>query len=425
MVGFNLSVLNPKLRKSSGKDYGFLVDQLSISEKRLAGDGKLTKGDYRLLQDKAAEIRAFPGLNAKQRSTIDVKMADYDSRSRVQTIKEAGDIKRINRDLDEDNRTGLNRLASRPDLLIMARKDAVLAKMNRLDDVIEQLETAGDDSTVHMQEYTDAINEYTDLSNTITEMGEYSEGEPKSGSVFYLTTNDDGEITDVKVGRVGSKTGYIETNGVYGGLKVYGKVNRKEGGNNVFVLGGTRFSGADITTPDPSNPLGFKNNPLLSEKTVQTSGGITRGQKGTFDVIDPVSVRVQSKIPEGNYAEGADGFLYQNIGSGQYRKYTNADREKLGIRDNQVIQIPRVYEEDIGRNVVETIDGSQPFIPQAPATPMISEPQQIGPQRPTATAGRGRARTGGPTATSPATQGNIFQKTARAAGSFLGNLFGR
>lgn len=425
MAGFNVSFLNSKMRKSAGTDYGFLVDQLSIMEKQLAGDGKLTPGDYQLLNERAAEIRGFPGLTPDQRSNIDVKMADYSSRSKVESINTNKDFNRINGDLDNDRRTATLRVGNDPNLWVTANKDAMLAKLNRLDDVIEQLNMAGDDSSAHMSEYIDTLNKFTDMSNTLTEMDGYTGGEPTSSSVFFLTTNDAGEIVSSEVGRAGSQSGYVETNGVYGGLKVYGKVNKKEGGNNVFFFGGKRFSGADITTPDPNNRLGFRNNPLLSESSVSSSGGLSIGKKGTFDVVQPESVRVQANIPQGHYAEGGDGFLYQNTGNGQYKKFTNADRDALGITDNQVIKVPRVFEDNIARNVTETIDGSKAFIPpvapqQGPQLPATTPP----PAGQTLVPSGGRGRTGGPIDSSPPTSGNVFQRTTRAAGSFLGGLFG-
>lgn len=423
MAGYDVSFLNPKLRKMQSQDYGFLVDQLSIKEKQLAADGKLTPGDYKLLSEQAKQLRSHPGLTPEQRSNIDVKIATYDSNASTTKLSDSQDISRMDREYEDDLRTDTMLFANDPQRWLQVKSDALRAKLDRLSESIDTLDQAGDDTSKHISSFNETLNKYNDTLEALDAAKSYTEGEPNSGFVAYVTTNNDGEIVDMNVGRVGSQSGYVETNGVFGGMQVYGKINRKENGKNVFVMGGKSFSAADVTIPDPTNPLAFKSNPLLSEATTRKGGSVTIGQKGTFDVIDPVSVRPQAYIPEGQYAQGSNGFLYQRQADGSYKKFVNADKQKLGIQDNQIIKVPRSLEDSISRSVTETVDPSSMFSPPAPnvlpsgtATSTITATTT--PQ--SSILSRGRARTPSPTNNSPATQGNIFQRTIRGAASFLG-----
>lgn len=415
MPTFNFSGLT---KKSGGSSYGFLVDQLEILENKLSSDGKLSPGDYKLLKEKAQEIYSHPGLSASDRSNVMVKISKYESDSSKSSLKDLSDIDRTNRAAKDDIAKATMLLSNNPSLFLQAKEEVVKQKLANLAQSIENIDSAQGDSTAHLNEYSNTLQEYNDI---LEAQEAVQSKNPNSGQVAFLTTNSAGEITDVKIGRIGSQSGYAETNGLYGGLKVYGKVNKKENGKNVFIIGKERFIGSDLYEQDPAVPGSLKPARLLSEKTTQ---GRTRGLVNSQDVeIDLTQVRPQSAIRIGGWAEGGKGFLYQRLEDGSYRKYSNLSKDKLGISDNDIIRIPDSIEQGILPAVGETIDGSKPFT--APlTTSTVPMSAQSAPQAPTeAPAPTGTSRTPSPTERSPRDVRGYAQRAFSRAGNWLKSIF--
>lgn len=375
MATFDVSFLNPNLRKSSSaQDYGFLVDQLDIKQSTLESDGKLSPGDYDLLIEEAQKVYAHPGLTEAQRSNIDVKIARYTRDKEVNTTKDQNDIARLNREVQEDgSKIGL-RFSNDPQKFLEATAALQNAKIDQLAAAIDQLEMAGDDSSAHIIELNETLQAYNNTLSALDDVENYAGGAPASNYAAYVVTNSEGEVVDLKVDRVGAQGGYLETNGVYGGLPLYGKVNRKEYGKNVFVLGNQTFSANDVVVPGPDGTL--KPSVLIStaqQKNAQ--GGFSIAESG-YAPVDLAGVRPQSAVRTGGWIEGEKGFLYQKQADGSYIKYFNADKEQLGITDHDIIRVPRSMEQSILGSVAQTVDGSDPInLPQ----PTTLQPQSLAP----------------------------------------------
>ena len=431
MANFDVSFLNPKLRKSSSSDYGFLVDQLDIKQSQLESDGKLSPGDYDLLKEMAAKIYSHPGLSPAQRSNIEVKIANYDQKKKVDTLNSTNDISRLGREIKDDlSKIGL-RYANDPEKFLTAKSAALNAKIDSLSESINSLESAGDDTSNHMNELNATLSEYNDTLQALDDVkGSVGATAPKSDYAAYITTNSKGEITDLKIDRIGGVSGYNETNGLYGGLQVYGKVNRKDAsGNKVFQLGTQTFSASDVVIPNADGTM--KPSTLISsDKQKNAKGGITISQSG-YTPVDLTTVKPQSAIRDGGWVEGEKGFLYQKQQDGSYRKYVNSDKTKLGISDGDVLRVPRSFEQGIIKNVTETVDGSA--TPEAPVPmTMFSQPAGPTPAAPTEvqnfqqSQAKSTPNTGGaPTERAPQSSQGIAQKAMGAAKGFLGKLFGQ
>lgn len=456
MPRFNLAELKRSGTSSSSQDYGFLVDQLEIKENQLASDGNLSPGDYKLLASEAQKLYGHPGLTPAQRSNLQVKYSSYLKGGSVKAISEGNDISRLNREVEDDQATINLRFSNDPAKYLEAQADVQVAKINRLSESIDSLDAAGDDTTNHVNELNSTLAEYSDTLQALEDVNSYQPGQaPTSGYAAYVVTNSHGEVTSLKVKRVGSESGYIETNGVYGGLPLYGKVNHKEYGKNVFVLGGKQFSAADTVIPGPDGTM--KPTTLISTDMQKNGkGAYTVAQSGYTDV-DLGTVRPQSSVRAGAWIQGDKGFLYQMQEDGRYKKFVNADKEKLGIKDNDIIRMPKSFEQGILNNVSETVDGS--IAPITPQPDTLSGPanipspdagtdanQQTGfansrlgraamnaagvispliPAAANALGGKGRPNTGGaPTERAPSTAGGIANKAVSAVKGFFGNLFG-
>lgn len=358
-------------KKSSG-DYGFLVDQLDIRRNELESDGKLGPGDYDVLISEADKLYSHPGLTSAQRSKVLVKRSGFVSEKKVKTLNEKGDIDKLNREFEDDVRTNNMMFSSNPSVLLQANGYAMKMKIDNLATTIDSMDQAGADTSRHLAEYNASLSSYSDLLQAEDDVKKYKkDGKPFSNYVAYVTTNSDGEVVDVNIGKTGSKTGYVETNGLYGGLQIYGKVNRKEFGKNIFKLGNNTFSAADFSIPDPQNPGATRYNPLISSDQQKQFGAMTAGTIGVYKDIDLAGIRPQGTVRTGTWAEGEKGFLYQRQSNGNYKKWENASKESLGIKDNDIIKVPRIIEAGIIPYVEETIpsgsniDNKQNFINQS------------------------------------------------------------
>ncbi len=436
MPQFDVSFLNKGLRKSSSQDYGFLVDQLDIKQSQLESDGKLSPGDYDVLNGMAQKIYGHPGLTEAQRSNIQVKMAGYTKNKTVSTRNDVNDIGKLNREVQDDQRKNVMTFSNDPSKFLETQASVLSVKSGQLSDAIDQIESAGGDATNHYNELNQTLQDYRDTLSALDDVKKYDgSGNTKSDYAAYAVTNSDGQIVDMKIGKIGSQSGYAETNGVYGGLKLYGKINTKDNGQNVFKIGNDTYRGSDFVSIDPATGA-VRSSPLLSSKT---TGGKNFGATNNTGVnVDLAQVKPQQSIRDGGWIQGEKGFLYQRKPDGSYTKYVNADKTKLGITDGQILHVPRSFESGIIKDVTETVDST--------ATPALPVPTTVGPGTTTPQANlatttpaqtasvvapaasstpAGQPNTGGaPTARAAQDSGGIAGNIMNSVKGFFGNLFG-
>lgn len=395
-----------------------------MKENQLSADGKLSPGDYDLLTKMARDIYTHPGLSPADRSKIAVKISGYEKNKSVDSLKKQNDLTSLNNEVTDDFSKNVMLFGNNPTALLQANADTLRLKVDQLASSVDSLNQSGDDSSAHENEYVKTIQQYNDTLDALQTAKTYTGGAPKSDFAAYITTNSKGEISDVKVGRIGSQSGYAETNGVYGGLPIYGKINSKEGGKNIFKLGNNTFSAADYTIPDPQNPGATKANPLVADD-MKTGSGFQGAQAGQFKVIDPASLRTQTSLSPGEWAQGQSGFLYKRNDDGKYTKYANMDKSKLGISDSQVIKVPKSFESSIiSPNVSQTVDGAAPAALPPPVTGVTP---QTGPSLPPsgpAQVPAATSRTNAPVERSPQDASGVADQTQKSAGGFFQRLFG-
>jgi len=444
MANFNVSFLRPGAAKGSGggSGYGVLVDQLSILENQLKLDGKLAPGDYDVLIKASQNLASNPGLTNDQRSNIRVKISGYETAKSTGALTANNDIPRMNRDTEDDDRRLTKSFANDPATFLKGKLESARLKLNDLAEAADNLTGSEDDASAHLNEYNATLSDYKDLQQAYDDvLASTGKDKPSSNFSAYITTNSKGEIRDMKIGRAGQFTGYAETNGLYGGLKIYGKVNRKdEGGNNVFQLGDTSFSAPDYLQADPQNPSATRPQMLMSEEGFETSeGGRTRAQAGTYKVVDPKMLRTQQSVEIGGWARGIDGTLYKRNDSGKYTKYLNIDPSVLGVEEKNLLRVPSQDESDINAQSEKTIDASSDEIFN---TASLSLPGSMTPggfsteagpsvvpaatqQEQLSRVGTGRSNAVAPTDRAPSTSQGIVEKTKNAARSLLNYVRGR
>lgn len=441
MANFNFATLN-KSFKGAPSDYSVLINSLDIKQKQLEADGKLSPGDYDLLTQMAQGLYAHPGLTAANRSQIEVKIAGYKSDKSKNTIADNSNITRLNNESQDDNSQITMRFANDPKKFLQAKSASLAAKIDQLSQSIDTLEGAGSDASSQQNELTKTMADYQNMHEALADVEGYDgKSAPKSDYAAYAVTNSKGEIVDMKIDRVGGQSGYNETNGSYGGLPLYGKLNRKdESGNKVFKIGSQTFTAPDLVTP---NADGTMKPSVLFDSSAQKSakGGFSVAGSG-YTPVDLTRVRPQGAVPTGGWVKGAKGVLYQSQADGSYKKYVNYSPKDLNIADNDIIQVPSSMEAGIAKNAKITVDATKPamlplpdgaFAP-GPTTPDFSKgmPQpdmkaaisQMQAPASTTPAPVGRPATGAPTVQAPSTLGGIASGALNAAKGFFGSIFG-
>ncbi len=360
MAVLNVSFLNSKNRTSGSGDSGIMADKLQIFENELGKDGYLAPGDYDLLINTATKIRNTAGLSSAQRSNYDVKISSYIKAKELSSLQMSDDIEKMNRELDSEAAEDTFVVGNNPEEFLNGRVASLQAKLASLQETISRKENAGDDTTKYLNEYNDTLRQYSDKLGALKEMKNFDNTNPISGYVAYVTTNNSGEIVNIDYDKYGAKNGYAETNGMINGFQVYGKVNSKQDGNNIFLLGDKKFSAVDLLVADSANPGSFKPTKLVAD--AEKRGPITKGKAG-FINLDSANLRVQSYLPEDSWAEGVNGTLYHRRVDGGYTKYINAKKEDLNISNIPILKLPSRLEMNIGSNVSETVDGAETIIP--------------------------------------------------------------
>lgn len=403
MATFDLSGLS---RSGGGTGSGILADQLQILENSLAKDGNLSPGDYNLLIDTARKLATSPGLSAAQRSNYNVKVSQYEKDKSVAGLHNTSDIKRMNDSLQNEGAEDVINVGNNPSAFLAGRAASYVAKLNDLAEVIQLKDNSGADTEEYVNEYNQTIRDYQDVVAAQQAMQGWQQrgdsSQPIPGFAAYVTTNDRGEITDVKYGRYGGNSGYVETNGSINGFQVFGKVNAKQNGSNVFVLGDQRFSAPDVMQPDPTNPGSFKVQRLVAE-SMQTGDAFKQGKPGFLN-FDPNKLLTQSYIPRNSWFKSSDGTLYQRRDDGGYSKYLNFTPPDIDPKS--VFTVPKSVEQSILGRVDKTIDGSSDSLNPAANFVGPLNPNNMGPSIPVQSGGNTEL---GPTASPMGETFNPFQ----------------
>lgn len=413
-----------KLKGAGGgtQDYGFLVDQLEIRKNQLEADGNLSPGDYDLLTKMARQLYTNPGLTPAQRSNISVKISDYESQAKVKTIKDNGSVDRLNRDIKDTKMEAQSLTIGTPENFLRANAATEKIRVDKLQNEADRLDASFDDSSKVRDELDVARLDYLDALQALDDVQKKN---PKSNYAAYAVTNSYGEVVSMEVKKVGTVSGYIPTNGTYGGLPLYGKINRvNESGKNVFSIGGQNFiEGKDIVTgPDGVSTV----KKLTLEGSAKKGSNITVNV-GTTEVGLP-TLRSQNEVRRGGWAEGQNGTLYQRGEDGNYTKYVNQTKEQLGLKDGDAFRLSTTTEQSIAPYTMKTIDpvsdNVPPPMPPAPATSTAAIPTETTPAL--APASKGRPNTGGaPTERAPSDAQGLASRVTGGVKSFFGSLFGR
>lgn len=370
MGAFNFSAFAGASGGGGGSQYGVLSDQLTIKENQLAGDGKLSPGDYDLLIGMAQSAANSPGLSSSQRSNMLVKISGYKKGKNTNDIADAQDIGKLSRTFQNDMKKVSLLAGNSPQTFLQGKVAALESKMFTLQDAIQQQDAAGNDSSAAMAELLATNESWQDTQKAIqvSQAPAAQGGAPQGDFVAYIETGPDGKIRNIDIARAGSKTGYLQTNGILGGFPIAGKVNSQTSGGsgkNSFRLGDTTFSAPDVLRPSADGTM--KPSTLIAESQQQALGthGMTKATAGYFNV-DPASVKTQGTAQPGDWVQSG-GIFYKHNTDGTYEKYVGGDKQKLGIDDGQLLSnLPDEVIATINKRVTKTVDASQ-FTAPAPA----------------------------------------------------------
>jgi len=392
MAVFNVSFLNPKMRKRSGggAGVGILVDQLAILENDLGRDGYLAPGDYDLLVEQAQKAMLNPALTASQRSNFNVKISNYEKAKAVLEVEQKSDIPTILRDIKNERADDIMRAGNNPKDFLERRRDSYFFAIDILREEMERRENDGMDSSEYRNELIGLERSYNDIYGALGEVNK-NKGEMKGYAAYVDADPNTGEIIDIDYRKIDNRSGYIETNGMIGGFKVFGKPNTNIGDTEAFKLGEIDFldtvvkdDGQGEVTWLPSNKRKFWANGNEGGDTVEFMKSFEK-EEGVMDVKNPLIV--QSHIPPNSYRKGQNGSIYHRRKDGGYTKYINTTEDILGMKPGEIPEIPSMIEKSIGRYVDDVVPGSERIasdldIPSqnigfgTGGAPMSVEPQQ-------------------------------------------------
>ncbi len=345
---FNVSFASPTAKKSGGGGIksGILKDQLQIIEAQLESDGNLAPGDLKLLQDKAQEFYGYPGLTPSQRSDFQVAVERYKSKASQYELSDLQDIEALNSDVKEDQIVIAMEHGNDPQTFIEKQSTLQFSRVQQLAESITNREQSGADTTDHVLAYDEARIEYQNTLEAMQDIERAAADEQvESNYAAHIKTNSRGEIVDVDISPRGTQSGYAEVSGVtYGGLPVFGKP-RKEGETQIFNLGSNRFEAGNTFI------IGEDGNPVIGSDTLVSPNLGEDGYK-----INTDTVRTRPMMRNGEYARGQKGFYYKKNEDGTYTKYLNADPEKLGVQETEVLPIPKQFESSITPHITTTHD---------------------------------------------------------------------
>lgn len=386
MATFNVSFLNPSLRKKTGSTgVGILSDQLTILQSELSKDGYLSSGDYDLLITKAQEIRNSGSLTADQMSNFDVKIANFQALKSIASLEKDESIDILKRTMQDEQYTNVLIFGNSPEQYLQTKQDSLLSYINELSETIERRTSSLQDTTEHQNELNNALSQYRSLADMQNAFSSRQENSPINGYVAYVETNSRGEIIDIDFDKYGSKGGYVETNGMIDGFQVYGKVNSKRNGYNQFYLGNNTFSGVDMIRPDPTNPNTFQTSMMIDQNSQKNLGGtgfVTAAP--SWLNISGQELSTQSYMPNDSWAKGANGTVYYRRKDGGYTKYLNVKDgvSMSGIPESGFLRLPSAFESSLMQNVDETFDAAMPMTPDEGLlySPIPQDMIQPGPQ---------------------------------------------
>lgn len=366
MAVFNVGNMRKGAAKpsSGGSGYGILIDQLSILENELKRDGNLSPGDYDILIGEARKLASNPALTTDQRSNVTVKISSYESLKSSKQISRESDVNAMNREAEDDWRRSVKVFANDPIALADTKIALAQNKLQSIVQAIDAVESSGQDASGLYASQADVLGEMQDAldARQIMDMhipkdpnapaAEYAR--PSSDFVAYIDTNSRGEVVSVDFGRQGDKSGYVETDGLYGGLQIYGKA-RKVGDELAFRMGGTTFRGSSAEYFDPMTMKTIK--PKLTSKPPDETGRFNIGTP-TYTDVNLSTVRSQPLVRPGGFAQGRDGTLYEALDGGGYRKFVGALPDQFGLQSGDMMPLTSRDEDYVSSEATETVMGS-------------------------------------------------------------------
>lgn len=442
MAILDVSFLNPSMRKKTGgTGVQVLNNQLAMLENELKQDGDLSQGDYDILIDEARKIRLSGRLTATQQSTWDRKISDYETEKEILTINRSEDLQKMR---DEEKKT-TNDIVSingnSPIAYLQDRTASLSNYINQLDNIIERREASLIPSVEYWNEREEVSREFDNAVEALSLAKGFDGENPISSYVAFVTTGANGEIIDIKYGRAGDESGFIETEGMVDGFQVYGKPNKTEDGNNVFILGNNRFSASNTMTFDPNNPLALKTNKLKYNPTQdEIKNNIPGINKGGWRNMQGLNLRIQTGMPRDSWSQGENGVIYYRHGDKDkegYTQYKNYTPDQLPITGH-LAPMPRSYEQAILPHVIDTDDrclnqitpdqGLQELGPELPQAQYPGQPPSpfLRPQEEPVTPATARptARTKSPVERAGAGLLPTAQRTIRSGVDYVKSLFG-
>ena len=391
MAIFNVSFLNPKMRKKTGGVSGakIISNRLAILEASLLGEeNNLSPAEIDTLIDEHRKAQNSGVLTPTQISDYNVKIARYQQKKEAMEFSIDGNIDKINRDTENSDIEINNMLGNSPINYIKAKIASSNDKLKRLYGLVDRREREGMDFSEHLGELERTKRELESQHGSLQQLETFSGEYPIKGLVAYMNTNENGEMISVEYLPYGSKSGYAETDGMYDGCQIYGKINYKDQGYNHFLLGNIKFTEVDTMEFDPENPGKMKTKKLISD--TRTRSGYKIGKHGWLNIPSVIeedgkfynTTGIQNDFPRNSWAKGMSGNIYKREEDGSSKKYINLQsRADYGDIPNpeDMRKLSQGEERTLAPHIDEVFDFADSIEPEEemPMAPMETIGQEV------------------------------------------------
>ncbi len=336
--------------------------QLAILEDKFRKDGFISIADYQKLAEKGRELsNLFNGNTKEGRNSIaslEAKISGYEDK--INTIKlQDTEVDRVRTSATDDIDVIKMDNAGKPKTFFTEATTRLKESEEQISKLYEAAETSGNikasnDYLALFKETESKRMQFESLSKSL--------GSDKKTVGAFVTTDAQGIPVDVEYRALTSDNigKYVETNANIDKVPVWLLPNQRSGGVRSASIGGHVFSDSEDGPVDIQSILvgGQRAKRLVS---------------GTEDIaLKEQDLTIRPYIPDETWARGKGG-LYKNLGNNKYAKYSDTTFEELGLRENDVQPVNRIWENRINENVIQTGD---PSLVDPEANVQIQDPIQ-------------------------------------------------
>jgi len=349
----------------SGDNSAIYNMQLQQMETLLSKDHVLSPADNQKL---AAMARGFAAKMSKasQAAPFLSKAAVYENSIANSKDTYVPDIKK---ELDDQSLVNGMQLTNSPRAYVEATIQTLTALRNQVGEYLTDARNVGSiNEQTYSDEYNNILDELDKWETTVDDKGELVPGTLWA----YATTDANGDIKNFEYAPKIATPKHIK-NSTKTDLMIDGKIPVSV--VPISEMSGmvkTKFLGRELASTGQAT---FSVDPTTNTLISTQAPLMSKGDKN----IKSGDINVKRYIGNGEFALGTDKKTIYGRKDGKYQKYVNFSPKQLGVNSDNMLQLPKSWEDNIGSLVREEIDGNNLPTPSnglpPPSLQVVSSPQ--------------------------------------------------